>query len=330
MRGEYRSQQHQSNGYRPRRYHEPSPGDAGGSPPRRRRRAEDHEPRSAWRTIGTWGRIAANLLDMVAGDSEPERSSTARGLSRRQRFVKVAFFAGVAIAPIAALLLLLGQGVAPLRAAASLSVLAVVLLGLSITFREDPATIRRELEEEFKREVAVVRADVATLRRGVQLTVNRELDRVRGELEQARSVVRAEATRLPAGGMPVSRHPMRNGQLPTATRMPLAANGGYGANGGHGVNGAHGVNGGYSAGGGYGTNGHEPHDVHTVEPIREQYRARPLGGEVIPPPNRVSGPIPQPPRPSAEPPRRRRRREAEYSYEQDYTDYPSSGRHSEN
>lgn len=110
------------------------------------------------------------------------------------------FWAGVGVAPLAALLLLMGQGVGALRAAAVLAVLSVVMIGLSVTLREDVTTVRDDFSETLRREVDLVRADVDTLRRGVELTMHRELERVRGELEAARhdTVLRAEATRLQA------------------------------------------------------------------------------------------------------------------------------------
>ncbi|MDQ1647516.1 MAG: hypothetical protein QOJ50_3700, partial [Cryptosporangiaceae bacterium] len=108
------------------------------------------------------------------------------------------FWAGVGVAPLAALLLVLGQGVGPLRAAAVLAVLSVVLIGLSVTLREDAGSVRDDFSDALQREVEQVRADVDTLRRGVELTMHRELERVRGELEAARhdAPLRAEATRI--------------------------------------------------------------------------------------------------------------------------------------
>lgn len=145
----------------------------------------------------TWRRIVASLTGMPA-PYEPE------GEQRGRRRVGWLFWAGVGVAPLAALLLLLGQGVGPLRAAAVLAVLSVVLIGLSVTLREDVGSVREEFSEELRREVDLVRADVDTLRRGVELTMHRELERVRGELEAARrdTVLHAEATRLPTGHTP--------------------------------------------------------------------------------------------------------------------------------
>lgn len=112
------------------------------------------------------------------------------------------FWAGTALAPIAAVLLVMGQGVNPLRAAATLAILGVVCIGFSVTLRDNSSAAHAELAEDLQHEVEQVRAELETLRRGVQLTVNRELSRVRGELEAAQQVLRTEATRLPAHSVP--------------------------------------------------------------------------------------------------------------------------------
>ncbi|MGI8648548.1 MAG: hypothetical protein ACR2JX_10040 [Mycobacteriales bacterium] len=112
------------------------------------------------------------------------------------------FWAGTALAPIAAVLLVMGQGVNPLRAAATLAILGVVCIGFSVTLRDNSSAAHAELAEDLQHEVEQVRAELETLRRGVQLTVNRELGRVRGELEAAQQVLRTEATRLPAHSVP--------------------------------------------------------------------------------------------------------------------------------
>ncbi|HET6211520.1 MAG TPA: hypothetical protein VFE14_01470 [Micromonosporaceae bacterium] len=89
---------------------------------------------------------------MPASDTEEERSGG--------RLLGVLFWAGVALAPLAALLLLLGQGEQPLRIAAVLAVLAVVLIGLSITLRRDTDAVRAEMEETLLDEIDLLREDV--------------------------------------------------------------------------------------------------------------------------------------------------------------------------
>ncbi|MFC8846398.1 MULTISPECIES: hypothetical protein [unclassified Micromonospora] len=57
--------------------------------------------------------------------------------SRDSRLLSVLFWIGVALAPVAALILLIADGNGPLRFAAVLALLAVVLIGLSIALRAD-------------------------------------------------------------------------------------------------------------------------------------------------------------------------------------------------
>ena len=60
------------------------------------------------------------------------------------------FWVGVAIAPVAALILLVADGNGPLRFAAVLAILAVVLIGLSIALRADGGQAgAEELREEI-------------------------------------------------------------------------------------------------------------------------------------------------------------------------------------
>ncbi|MDI5941979.1 hypothetical protein QLR68_28385, partial [Micromonospora sp. DH15] len=56
---------------------------------------------------------------------------------RDPRLLPVLFWIGVALAPVAALILLVADGNGPLRFAAVLAILAVVLIGLSIALRAD-------------------------------------------------------------------------------------------------------------------------------------------------------------------------------------------------
>jgi hypothetical protein len=121
-------------------------------------------------------------------------------VAQRRQWLTRLFWVGVALAPLAALFLVLGEGVGPLRTAAVLSVVSAVLMGLSVTLREDAASARDEFTEELHREIAALRGELETLRRGVEVTVGRELERVRGEVnQQAPTPYRAEARRVTAG-----------------------------------------------------------------------------------------------------------------------------------
>lgn len=115
-----------------------------------------------------------------------------------RRHIGWLFWVGVAIAPLAALLLVIGNGVGPLRAAAVLAVLSVVIIGLSVVLRDDAAMVKDDVEDQLRTEVDRLRADIDSLRRGVEVSVHRELERVHRELETTRrdSVLRAESTRV--------------------------------------------------------------------------------------------------------------------------------------
>jgi len=108
------------------------------------------------------------------------------------------FWVGVGLAPLAALLLLLGRGDGPLRVAAVLAVLAVVLIGLSITLRRDTDTVRNELEDTLLDEIDMlredVRGDIATAARAQHRqfseklqTLYESVEALRGQLDAARA-----------------------------------------------------------------------------------------------------------------------------------------------
>lgn len=143
---------------------------------------------------------------------------------RGARLLPLLFWAGVGLAPLAALLLLLGSGTTPMRAAIGVITLSVILIGLSITLRRDTDTLRIELEDMTLDEIDAVRADVrddiATAAHAThrafgekfqylveQLEATRaELDATRAQLE----MVRTETARQMMGG-PVSGGPHRTG-----------------------------------------------------------------------------------------------------------------------
>lgn len=93
---------------------------------------------------------------------------------------------GVALAPVAALLLAFGQGTSPLRIAAVLALVAVVLIGLSVVLRPEPAEIRDEITDDMQFEVDQVRDEVIVLKRDMERSLRAELERVRVELAQQR------------------------------------------------------------------------------------------------------------------------------------------------
>lgn len=126
---------------------------------------------------------------MPAPDTPAER--------RGKRLHNLLFWAGVGVAPLAALLLLLGQSEKSLRVAGVLVVLAVVLIGLSIALRSDVDTVRLNMEEIVLDEIDMLREDlrndIATAARathkafGVKLqAVHESVETLRGQVEAGR------------------------------------------------------------------------------------------------------------------------------------------------
>jgi hypothetical protein len=125
------------------------------------------------------------------GKPDPARNGVRRALPWL-------FWLGIGLAPVAGILLVLGNQVGPLRAAAVVAVLSAVAIGLSVVLRDDAAMVKDDVEDQLRTEVDRLRSDLDTLRRGVEVSVHRELERVRGEIEVARhdTVLRAESTRI--------------------------------------------------------------------------------------------------------------------------------------
>ncbi|MFV2099521.1 hypothetical protein [Micromonospora sp. LOL_024] len=114
--------------------------------------------------------------------------------SRQPQLLVVLFWGGAALAPVAALILLVADGNGPLRFAAVLAILAVVLIGLSITLRTEGggqahAEVLREEIDELRREL---RGEiVAAAQRG-----NQALD----EVQRAQAVLAGLRRRVDTGG----------------------------------------------------------------------------------------------------------------------------------
>ena len=89
---------------------------------------------------------------MPAADSNEGR--------RGGRLLKVLFWTGVGLAPVAALLLLFAQGAGLLKVAAVLAVLAVVLIGLSITLRVGGGAVSADVEDLVFDEIDALRDDI--------------------------------------------------------------------------------------------------------------------------------------------------------------------------
>ncbi|MET8356814.1 hypothetical protein [Micromonospora sp. NPDC005171] len=114
---------------------------------------------------------------------------------RQPSLLTMLFWAGVALAPVAALILLVADGNGPLRFAAVLAILAVVLIGLSIALRPDgegDAVRTDELQDEIEELRRELRSEiVAAAQRG-----NQALD----QAQRAQEGIAAVRRRLDASG----------------------------------------------------------------------------------------------------------------------------------
>ncbi|WBB48756.1 hypothetical protein O3597_27450 [Verrucosispora sp. WMMA2044] len=111
-----------------------------------------------------------------------------------RKLLTVLFWGGVALAPVAALILLVADGNGPLRFAAVLAILAVVLIGLSIALRSDGGG---QHAEELREEVDELRRElrgeiVAAAQRG-----NQALD----EIQRVQQALAGLRQRVDSGGV---------------------------------------------------------------------------------------------------------------------------------
>lgn len=129
--------------------------------------------------------------------------------SRGGRLLPVLFWSGAGLAPIAGLLLLLGDGDTPLRVAAALAVLAVVLIGLSVALRPDVESVRLEMEETLLDEIDMLREDVREDIANAARTTHQSLSERLDALQQAVDTVRGEveAVKNAAPGRPAGEAP---------------------------------------------------------------------------------------------------------------------------
>ena len=130
--------------------------------------------------------------------------------------LKVLFWAGVALAPVAMALLLLADGNGPLRIAAVLAILSVVLIGLSVALRGDAESVRVSMEDALAEEIdnlhRDVRKDIASAARQTHQAFGEKLQVVQQQLEALRGQL--EGMR---GG------PARSGYEPASSYVPPAA-----------------------------------------------------------------------------------------------------------
>ncbi|GLL04343.1 hypothetical protein [Dactylosporangium matsuzakiense] len=81
------------------------------------------------------------------------------GVKRSTQLLQLLFWGGVGLAPLAALLFLVGSGFI-LQFAAVIGLLAVVLIGLSIALRREGETVKGEVEEMMYEEIDTLRENV--------------------------------------------------------------------------------------------------------------------------------------------------------------------------
>src|SRR5690242_6776710 len=122
--------------------------------------------------------------------------------NRGSGLLKVAFWIGAGLAPLAAALMLISSGASALRMAAVLAIIAVVLIGLSVMLRPDAGRVRAELEETLFDEIDLAREDgrkdIASAARATHKSfsdklhvVQQQVDALRGQLEATRRQLEA-------------------------------------------------------------------------------------------------------------------------------------------
>jgi hypothetical protein len=118
-----------------------------------------------------------------------------------RQLLTVVFWVGVGLAPLAALLLLVGQSAGALRVAAVLAVFAVVLIGVSITLRRDAEAVRVDLEEMLLEELESlrggVRNDIATAARATHKAFSEKLQVLHESVQELRMQVNAGPGQVP-------------------------------------------------------------------------------------------------------------------------------------
>jgi hypothetical protein len=242
---------------------------------------------------------------------------------RGGRLLPVLFWAGVGLAPLAALLLVLGSG-SVLRLGGVLGVLVVVLIGLSIALRPDVATVRLQIEETLLEDIDMMRAEVreeiAAASRATHQMVGERLGAavatVRGERPQITygyqpppSVPQPSA--LPPGYPPAAPpgHAPRSAPPPAGRHSvsppvsmpgaapasaPYAYGNGYGTNGygtnGYGPANGYGGNGRAAAAGGRRADERPAARGYPPPSAPPRSQARPATGRATPPPMPPSAP----------------------------------------
>jgi hypothetical protein len=98
----------------------------------------------------------------------------------------ILFWIGVGLAPLAAVLLLFSQAGALLRIAATLAIMSIALIGLSVTLRRDVSAVIVETEAALFEEIELLRGDIHTATKATHSTLLREVQALRAEVEALR------------------------------------------------------------------------------------------------------------------------------------------------
>jgi len=144
----------------------------------------------------------------------------------------VLFWVGVALAPLAALMLVISSGTGGLKTALGVVIISVILIGVSITLRRDPDGLRGELEDTVFDEIdalrADVRADIAHAAQATHRAFGEKMQYLLDQIETTRAEL--EATRVQVDAL-------RNGFTPAAPaqRQPAPAAGMHQATGRAGI-----------------------------------------------------------------------------------------------
>ncbi|WP_326549867.1 hypothetical protein [Micromonospora sp. NBC_01813] len=163
---------------------------------------------------------------------------------RRTVPLKWLTWGGLGLAPLAAVLLLLGDGDGSLRLAMVIAIAAVMLIGLSITLRGGIETMRTDMEDALVEEMDVlrddVRNDISTAVRAshrafgekVQ-SVEDSVEALRGQVDAVRGeVVRAESARVESARADRADYDRFDSAAPAsavpASSMPASGPAGYG------------------------------------------------------------------------------------------------------
>jgi hypothetical protein len=125
---------------------------------------------------------------------------------RGVRIQAVLCWSGIGLAPLAALLLLLGRGDIALRVGGALAVGSIVLIGLSIVLRRDRGGIRADLEDLVYYEIdgarEQARNDIATAARATHKAFGEKALALQETINELRGQVRALQAQLERAGGP--------------------------------------------------------------------------------------------------------------------------------